>query len=37
MRLGRPRVGSSPAVQQEEGLNEDVTLFPKRSEQDRNP
>ena len=32
MRVGRPREGSSPGVQQEEGLNEDVTLRPKRTE-----
>jgi hypothetical protein len=32
MRIGRPRAGSSPAKQQEEGLNEDVTLRPGRGE-----
>ena len=30
MRLGVPRPGTSPAVQQETGLNEDVTLRPKQ-------
>jgi multimeric flavodoxin WrbA len=37
MRLGFPREGSSPARQQEQGLNEDATLSPKRSEQGRHP
>jgi len=32
MRVGRPRPGSSPAKQQEAGLNADVTLSPKESE-----
>jgi putative NADPH-quinone reductase len=35
MRLGVPRAGSSPAVQQARGLNRDVTLNPKQSEQKR--
>lgn len=32
MRLGNPRVGSSPARQQRLGLNRDVTKHPKKSE-----
>lgn len=32
MRLGHPREGSSPAIQQHEGLNQDVTRHPGRSE-----
>ncbi len=32
MRIGRPRRGSSPAKQQELGLNQDVTLSPGKSE-----
>jgi hypothetical protein len=32
MRIGKPRAGSSPATQQEAGLNDDVTLRPKKSE-----
>jgi hypothetical protein len=32
MRLGYPPMGSSPAAQQEAGLNQDVTLHPKKSE-----
>lgn len=32
MRFGRPRPGSSPARQQEAGLNADVTLAPKEPE-----
>jgi hypothetical protein len=35
MRLGRPPAGSSPAVQQAEGLNRDATLRPGRSEAKR--
>jgi hypothetical protein len=35
MRLGVPRAGSSPAVQQAQGLNEDATLTPKASERDK--
>jgi len=35
MRFGRPREGSSPEVQQALGLNEDVTLFPKKGEGER--
>jgi len=35
MRLGQPPAGSSAAVQQELGLNRDVTLRPGRSEADR--
>jgi hypothetical protein len=35
MRFGHPRAGSSPAVQQAEGLNRDATLHPKASEADR--
>ena len=31
IRVGLPRKDSSPAVQQEEGLNRDVTLTPKKS------
>ncbi len=32
MRLGHPPQNSSPAEQQELGLNEDVTLFAAKSE-----
>ena len=32
MRFGRPPADSSPAKQQEAGLNQDVTLSPKKSE-----
>lgn len=32
MRLGYPRRGSSPALQQAQGLNQDATQSPKRSE-----
>jgi hypothetical protein len=35
MRLGAPRAGSSPDLQQALGLNDDATLFPARSERDR--
>lgn len=35
MRFGHPPEGSSPAIQQEEGLNQDATLRPKKSEADR--
>ncbi len=35
MRLGVPRAGSSPALQQAEGLNDDATLTPKKSERAR--
>ncbi|MET0400664.1 MAG: flavodoxin family protein [Longimicrobiaceae bacterium] len=35
MRLGVPREGSSPAAQQEMGLNRDATLRPGRSERER--
>ncbi len=32
MRFGKPIEGSSPRVQQEQGLNRDVTLRPKQGE-----
>jgi hypothetical protein len=32
MRTGRPPAGSSPALQQQRGLNRDVTLTPGKSE-----
>jgi hypothetical protein len=35
MRFGVPPSGSSPAIQQAEGLNRDVTLRPKQSEAKR--
>lgn len=35
MRFGRPPSGSSPAIQQEQGLNQDATLHPGRSERER--
>ena len=35
MRLGVPRKGSSPAIQQRKGLNRDRTLRPKKSERKR--
>ena len=34
MRLGLPEKSSSPAIQQAQGLNQDATLKPKRSESD---
>jgi hypothetical protein len=32
LRVGKPPAGSSPAIQQEQGLNRDVTLRPKQGE-----
>ncbi|MEO7775074.1 MAG: hypothetical protein ABIT36_05990 [Steroidobacteraceae bacterium] len=35
MRIGRPRTGSSAHLQQTQDLNRDATLWPSRSEVDR--
>jgi multimeric flavodoxin WrbA len=35
MRIGKPRIGSSPYKQQERGINRDATLTPGKSESDR--
>jgi len=32
MRIGHPKAGSSPQIQQDQGLNQDVTLHPAKSE-----
>jgi len=37
VRLGRPKPGTSPAIQKERGINRDVTLTPGDSERTRNP
>jgi hypothetical protein len=37
VRLGKPYPGTSPAIQQERGINRDVTMTPQDSERTRNP